>query len=134
MKTTEFKSLLERHPDLPLAFVLPDGSRIPAHAHVTEVGRVDKTFLDCGGDPHRDSACLLQTWVAEDLDHRLSAAKLRGIFDLAAPLLGNEELEVEVEYEAQWISQFPVESASAREGALMFQLAAKHTDCLAKES
>lgn len=134
MKTSEFKSLLDQHADLKLAFLLPDGSAIPAHAHVTEVGRVDKTFLDCGGDPHRDSTCQLQTWVAEDVDHRLTAGKLRNIFDLAASLLGDEDLDVEVEFEPKWISQFPVESASAHEGVLTFQLGSKHTDCLAKET
>jgi len=134
MKTAEFKSFLDQHAGLNLAFDLPDGSSIPAHAHITEVGRVDKTFLDCGGDPHRDSTCQLQTWVAEDVDHRLTAGKLRGIIDLAAPLLGNEDLDVEVEFEPTWISQFPVESASVQNGALTFQLGTKHTDCLAKET
>lgn len=134
MKTSEFKSLLEQHADRNLAFVLPDGSTIPAHAHVTEVGRVDKTFLDCGGDPHRDSTCQLQTWVAEDVDHRLTAGKLRSIFDLAASLLGNDDLDVEVEFEPKWISQFPVKTAAILDGALTFQLGTKHTDCLAKET
>ena len=31
-------------------FLLSDGSLIPSHFHVTEVGIITKTFLDCGGD------------------------------------------------------------------------------------
>ena len=31
-----------------LVFVLPDGTRVPPHFHVTEVGQVDKYFVDCG--------------------------------------------------------------------------------------
>ena len=49
MKTSEFKTQLQRHPESELCFMLPDGGRIPAHAHITEAGRVDKTFVDCGG-------------------------------------------------------------------------------------
>lgn len=134
MKTSEFKSRLETHSDLPLAFTLPDGSAIPAHFHITEVGRVDKTFLDCGGEPHLTSTCLLQAWVAKDTDHRLDAGKLRRIFDLATPILEGDDLDVEVEYEPSWVSQFAVESAIVENGVLHFQLGAKHTDCLAKDT
>jgi hypothetical protein len=30
-------------------FQLPDKSFVPAHFHVTEVGKVTKKFIDCGG-------------------------------------------------------------------------------------
>jgi hypothetical protein len=60
-------------------FALPDGGLIPAHAHVTEVGRVDKRFIDCGGTVRSDAHCLLQTWVADDVEHRIIASTLAGI-------------------------------------------------------
>ena len=31
-----------------LAFELPNGSLVPNHFHVTEVGKVTKHFIDCG--------------------------------------------------------------------------------------
>ncbi len=128
-----FLATLDSHPALPTRFQLPDGGWIPAHAHVTEVGRLDRTFLDCGGTQRRHSCCLLQTWVAEDVDHRLSAGKLAGILKRAVILLGDPELPVDVEYEDGVTAQFRVTGSRSEEGALVFELANKPTDCLAKE-
>jgi len=129
----EFKTHLRLHPDSELRFLLPDGGLIPAHAHITEVGRVDKTFVDCGGTLRRLSSCLLQAWVADDTGHRLAPSKLADILDRAAAVLGSGDLPVEIEYEDFLVSQFPVAGAEARDGALVFALTTKHTDCLAKE-
>jgi len=71
--------------------------------------------------------------VAEDTDHRLPAGKLAEIIDRAAPIIGNEDLDVELEYEDGLISQFPVESGTIAETTIVFILGSKHTDCLAKE-
>jgi hypothetical protein len=133
MKTSLLLTTLRNHTDHQLRFLLPDGGLIPAHAHITEVGRVDKTFLDCGGTARRASSLCLQTWVADDEDHRLTAGKLADIIDRAAPILGNDDLEAEIEYENAFISQFPIESAAPRDGAIIFTLSTKHTDCLAKD-
>ena len=133
MKTSLILTTLRDHPGLHLRFLRPDGGLIPLHAHVTEVGRVDKTFLDCGGTTRRTSYLCLQTWVADDTDHRLSSGKLAAIIERAAPILGNDDLEAEIEYEDGFISQFPIESAAHRDGAIVFTLGTKHTDCLAKE-
>jgi hypothetical protein len=133
MKTSEFKSQLEKHPDYELRFILPDSDVVPAHAHITEVGRVDKTFIDCGGTIRRISTCLLQAWVSDDVDHRLSPGKLAGVITHAAPILGEDDLEVEIEYEDCTLSQFPALQVSAENGILVFHLGSKHTDCLAKD-
>ena len=133
MNIQEFKTILQRHPDHVLTFVLPDDDRIPAHAHITEVGRIDKQFIDCGGTVRRLANCTLQAWVADDTEHRLTPGKLAGIIELAAPLLGSDELPVEIEYEDCSITQFPVLAAKVVDGELLFHLGEKHTDCLAKE-
>jgi hypothetical protein len=133
MKTSDLLTVLRSHSGHHLQFVLPDGGRIPIHAHITEVGRVDKTFLDCGATVRKGSSLCLQSWVADDIDHRLPAGKLAEIIDRAAPILGMDDLDVELEYEDGFISQFPVETVSAQENLLTFTLGTKHTDCLAKE-
>lgn len=133
MNLTEFKQTLAAHPGLPLRFVLPDGQLVPAHAHVTEVARVDKHFVDCGGTRRAESFCRLQVWVAEDLAHRLVADKLHRILGLAAPLLPQESLPVDVEYEAGYIAQFPLESAAPVQGELHLRLGLRHTACLAQD-
>lgn len=132
MNISEFKTHLESRPDAELRFVLPDGDVIPAHAHITEVGRLDKAFIDCGGVIHRTSICLLQAWVADDVDHRFRPGGLAKVIAGAEPLLKSDDLPVEVEYEDCSITQFPVEDAAFADGVLTFALGAKHTDCLAK--
>jgi hypothetical protein len=133
MKLSQFKSHLEQSPEHELRFVLPDGGLIEAHAHITEVGRVEKSFIDCGGTFRKVIHCSLQAWVAEDIEHRLIPGRLAAIIALAAPILNGEDLEVEVEYQDGLISQYPVDSVEIAEGALLFHLGIKNTDCLAKE-
>lgn len=135
MNVTELKSGLQAHPDLNVLIALPDGARVPAHFHVTEVGHVAKKFVDCGGTFRASEACVLQTYFGSPRDdgHRLTAGKLAHILDLALPILPTGELPVEVEYEDGVISQFPLTSITAETGSLVLQLGLKHTDCLAKE-
>jgi len=132
MTTTEFTTMLSAGGEKTVSFVLPDGGRIPDHAHITEVGRVDREFLDCGGVSRRTSFCCLQTWVADDQEHRLSARKLGMIIGRALGPLRLASLPVEVEFEDSLISQFPVVSVSVGD-AVVVHLGTKHTDCLAKE-
>ncbi|MHA3775419.1 DUF6428 family protein [Verrucomicrobiota bacterium sgz303538] len=133
MTLSEFRTHLDRAPQHLLRFVLPDGGMIEPHAHITEVGRIEKTFIDCGGTVRRTSHCSLQAWVADDTEHRLAPIRLASILDKAAPILGEEDLDVEIEYQDGLISQFPVVAATIANGALVFQLTTKNTDCLAKE-
>ena len=134
MNITELKSLLDLNPDKGLRIVLPSGETIPDHFHITEVGHVQKDSIDCGGTRRTASSCVLQAWVAaNDEEHALSAGKLASILKLAGKMLPSDALSVEVEFEAPFISQFPIESVEAIGDALVFHLATKHTDCLAKE-
>ena len=48
MNVGELRAVLTNHPDAALHLMLPDGDFVPAHFHVTEVGRVQKDFIDCG--------------------------------------------------------------------------------------
>jgi len=133
MNLLKFKAALESHPDHELRFVLPDADLIAAHAHITEAGRIDKTFIDCGGTLRKLSLCSLQAWVADDVDHRLKPGKLARVLDMAAPIFAGDDLPVEIEYEDCSISQFPVLEVTEADGVLTFQLGSKHTDCLAKD-
>jgi len=132
MNTSTLKATLLNHPNSNVEFVLPNGKLVPIHAHLTEVGRVDKTFMDCGATIRKTSYLCLQSWVADDISHRLAAVKLANIIDRAAPIIGEEDLEVELEHEDEIISQFPIESQKNEGNTLRFQLGRKHTDCLAK--
>jgi hypothetical protein len=135
MNLPELKARLRAHPDLNVSIQRPDGTAIPAHYHLTEVGHVAKNFVDCGGKFRTSETCVLQTHFASPHDdgHRLTAGKFAMILELAKPILPREDLPVEVEFEAGLISQAPLAGVGVVNGVLQLQLGSKHTDCLAKE-
>ena len=133
MKLVELKNHLSRNPAANIRFHLPNGEFVPAHAHVTEVARIDKRFVDCGGTLRNDSMCRLQTWFADDTDHRLTAGKLVKILDKAKSFLLSDDLDVDVEHEVGYITQFPLESAEILPDEIILHLAERHTACLAME-
>jgi hypothetical protein len=135
---TTLSTLLEAllaHPDHALSVQLPDRSTIPPHFHVTEVGRVRKDFIDCGGTVRSVERCVLQVWVADDRDHRVTAGKLAKIIRAGMAILGDADLEVEVEYDVGVITQLPVVAIETTTGGaeLRIQLGGKHTACLASD-
>ena len=119
--------------ELPITVIWPDGEPIEAHFHVTEVGRVQRDFVDCGGMVRRVVSCLLQTWVGDDVDHRITGGKLLKALVHADPVLRGEDLPVELEYEACNVVQLKVLSAVLEVDRLVIRLGKKHTDCLARE-
>lgn len=133
MQLSELTDALKQYPDANLAFVLPDDTTVAQHFHVTEVGRVRKDFIDCGGTVRSTDACVLQVWVADDVDHRLVAGKLGSIIELGKDILNDADLPVEIEYDVGVITQFAVESIDANEKTVTLTLAGKHTACLAPD-
>lgn len=134
MNLSEFLPLLKDHPNKTITLNLPDGSTAPPHFHVTEVGHVSRSFIDCGGTSHRLDSCLLQIWVAHDYNHRLQAGKLARIIDLASAQFPSPDLPVEFEHEAPVLTQLTIVSCEISPHSLAFTLAYKATDCLAKET
>ena len=133
MTVKEFCAALAKHPGVKMHWMLPDQSFVPAHYHITEVGKVQKDFIDCGGTVRSATSCLLQVWVANDTDHRLETNTLARIMAVAEPLLATDELPLEVEYEDGVISQYPVAGMEVTPSGLLFSLGTKHTACLAPE-
>ena len=134
MTVADLLAALDAAPTEPVHLLLPDGDLVPSHYHLTEVGRVRKDFIDCGGTRRTTVGCVLQVWVAADTDHRLDAGKFARIVRMAGPLLGSAELPVEVEYEGAVMSQFPAAAAEQTPRGVLLHLGRKHTDCLAKEA
>lgn len=133
MKLAQFKALLEANREKTFALQLPGEVAVPRAFHITEVGFVSKTFVDCGGKVHTVQTCQLQAWLGPDVDHRIEAGKMADILKKAEAILPNEFLELEVEYEDTVISQYPVAEARISEGEVTLILTTKHTDCLAPE-
>jgi hypothetical protein len=111
-----------------IQFVLPNGNIVPEHFHVTEIGLIDKKFIDCGGTVRKEKVVNFQLWSADDTDHRLQPGKLTDIIALSEKVLGIEDLEVEVEYQSDTIRKYGLEF-----NGKSFQLVAKTTACLAMD-
>ncbi|MDE3743852.1 DUF6428 family protein [Maribacter polysaccharolyticus] len=126
MRLSEIKTLLGTLDTL--AFQLPNGTLVPRHFHVTEVGKVTKNFIDCGGTVRKEEVVNFQLWQADDYDHRLHPEKLVHIIDLSEKVLGIEDLEIEVEYQGDTIGKFGLDFDGTH-----FLLTTKQTDCLAKD-
>lgn len=133
MNLNEFKTLLKMEGDKHFRLQLPNGSAVPVSFHVTEVGRIQKTFIDCGGVLRNLETCQLQVWVGEDVDHRIEARKAAAILEKAKVFLPDETIPVEIEYEDQVISQYTIEGHESGKDSVILRLAHKHTDCLAPE-
>ncbi|TWT73421.1 hypothetical protein Pla123a_37560 [Posidoniimonas polymericola] len=134
MNLTEFRQVLADHPRHGLRFVISDQAAIADHFHVTEVGRVEKRFVDCGGQPRQTVACVLQTLVAHDVDHRLTTDKLAGILKLVDSLDLPVDAPVEVEHQERSVSVDAVDGVEVANGVVEFSLAAKQTACLAEDA
>ncbi len=133
MTVSELLAILVANPGVKMHFMLPDQSFVPAHYHITEIGRVHKDFIDCGGTVRSLTSCMLQIWVATDVDHRLETTKLAKIMEIARPLLKLDDLPVEVEYEDAVVAQYPLGGAEVTPSGILFYLGTKHTACLAPE-
>lgn len=124
MKLSQVKALLPTLENV--AFKLENGTFVPEHFHVTEIGMVIKKFIDCGGTIRDEITVNFQLWNADDYDHRLKPTKLLHIIELSEKQLGIEDAEIEVEYQDETIGKYSL----AFDGA-NFILQNKTTACLA---
>lgn len=128
MKLSDVKQAL--HQVSAVTFKLPDGSYVPQHFHVTEVGLVTRHFIDCGGVERKETAVNFQLWQAGDYDHRLAPQKFLRILDLSKKVLGDaDDLNIEVEYQQGTIGKFGLEFDGKD-----FMLTTKQTACLAQDA
>ncbi|MDM1047955.1 MULTISPECIES: DUF6428 family protein [Sphingobacterium] len=127
MKLSEIKKIL---PSLEnVEFQLENGTFVPEHFHVTEVGVILKRFIDCGGKIREERIINFQLWDANDFEHRLKPEKLLKIIELSETKLGIEDAEVEVEYQGETIGKYDLNFEDKR-----FILMNKQTACLAEDA
>lgn len=127
MKLSELKAHLQTAEGV--NFKLQNGTTVPDHFHVTEVGVVTKHFIDCGGKVRHEKVANFQLWDANDFEHRLKPAKLIHIIALSEKVLEMEDLEIEVEYQTETIGKYDL-GFDGKD----FMLLSKQTACLAKEN
>ena len=127
MKLSEIKEILPTLENV--EFQLEDGTFVPEHFHVTEVGEIKKKFIDCGGIIRNEKVVNFQLWNADDYEHRLKPGKLLNIIRLSENKLGIEDSEIEVEYQSSTIGKYDLEFNGKH-----FILKNKKTACLAEDA
>jgi hypothetical protein len=128
MKLSEIKKHLKSLDKI--GFQLPDGTLVPNHFHVTEVGKITKDFIDCGGTVRSEALINFQLWEENDYDHRLHPEKLINIIELSEKRFQFDDLEIEVEYQGkETIGKYNLDFNGTN-----FLLTSKITACLALEA
>lgn len=127
MKLSEIKAVLPALNNV--EFQLEDGTFVPEHFHVTEVGQITKNFIDCGGVIRTEKVVNFQLWNADDYEHRLKPAKLLHIIHLSENKLHIEDAEIEVEYQSVTIGKYDLDF-----NGKSFVLKNKQTACLASDA
>ncbi|HUH26403.1 MAG TPA: DUF6428 family protein [Flavobacterium sp.] len=127
MKLSDVKQILPTLENV--EFQLENGTFVPEHFHVTEVGMITKNFIDCGGVIRTEKVVNFQLWNADDFEHRLKPNKLLNIIKLSEEKLNIEDCEIEVEYQSDTIGKYDLEF-----NGKTFVLKTKTTACLAQDA
>lgn len=127
MKLSEVKNILPTLENV--EFQLENGTFVPEHFHVTEVGMITKNFIDCGGVIRNEKVVNFQLLNADDFEHRLKPNKLLSIIKLSEEKLGIEDFEIEVEYQSETIGKYDLDFNGKN-----FVLKNKTTACLAQDA
>lgn len=127
MILSEFKRLIKEVDQID--FQLENGELVPSHYHITEVGQINKHFIDCGGTIRNEHKISFQLYTAEDFDHRLKAQKMLSIVELSENKLNLQDCTIEVEYQSNTIGKYNLDFNGQH-----FVLRSTHTDCLAKDN
>ncbi|PLK43965.1 DUF6428 family protein [Emticicia sp. TH156] len=126
MKLSNIKEILPALDNV--EFQLENGTFVPEHFHVTEIGVITKHFIDCGGTIRNEKVVNFQLWNANDFENRLKPAKLLNIIKLSEEKLGIEDAEIEVEYQSDTIGKYDLDFNGKH-----FVLKNKQTACLASD-
>jgi hypothetical protein len=128
MKLSEIKNHLKSLNKI--GFQLPNGELVANHFHVTEVGKITKDFIDCGGKVRSEAVINFQLWEENDYDHRLHPDKLINIIELSEKRFQFDDLEIEVEYQgSETIGKYNLDFDGTN-----FLLTSKITACLALDA
>lgn len=111
-----------------ITILKPDGGFVPKHFHVTEIGLIDKKYIDCGGTVREERKIGFQLWEADDFNHRITPEKLQSIINLSKETLQLPDEEIEVEYQGATIGKYALDFDGH-----YFHLRSTLTDCLAPD-
>ena len=135
MNYQQFIQILADHNDKQVNFYLPNGDRVPAHFHITDIGSVTANFIDCGAQVRSEQHVQIQLWLGADLDHRLTGQKSLSIIERSQSVLNLlDDLnasKVVIEYQNEVISHYSLHRVELTDTSLEFHLQSIQTQCLA---
>lgn len=132
MKLGELKELIGSYPGDRLHIQLPTGYMVVPHFHITEVGRVVKQFVDCGGTKRETASCVFQIWIANDTDHTMTTDKLSKIIKAGSDFL-TDDLDVVFEYQQGTVNLYNLVHSEHPGPFLNLILGNQVTACLAPD-
>ena len=115
-----------------IQFCLPNGKYIEKHYHVTEIGKTQKEFADCGGVKRKEEYCNMQLWVANDVDHQITLEKLMKIIE-AGSYLELGDLPVVFEYQTDTLGLYFINLVQIGTHATTIHLKNVNANCLAPD-
>lgn len=139
MKTKEFLTLLNEHPNKSLIFEYKEGQLVGQNYHITEVKNVTVDSVDCGAGTDFWKESIIQLWERPLEGERMEympAGKALEILDKVDRLKPMEkEVEVKFEYSNPKFhtAQLYVNEYVLFEDKLVMKLGVQKTDCKARE-
>lgn len=99
MKLSEFKKYLANSESF--AVQLPNGTFVPNHFHITEMGVVNKKYTDCGNTFREENYFTFQLWYSTDTWHKLTSEKVLKIIAGIEKNIQVEDYDILVEYQGE---------------------------------
>ena len=106
MILSEFKKHLKTLTEVP--FLKLAGNNIRKYFRITEVGQINKRFIDCVETVRNDIVISMQLWKSVDFWHKLDPNKLNTIIKLSEKKLGIDDHKIEIEYQSETIGKYGV--------------------------
>lgn len=130
----EFIKTLEDKPNYSIEFHLPGGIQLPTHYHITDVGAVNRYFIDCGGQTREENYVQIQLWLGKNNDHCLDAKTILKILKNSNKVLCKlpnlNDSNVFIEYKTEFITQYPIAKIDVLNGKIICFTKHLTTQCL----
>lgn len=138
MKTSEFISALEQHPELPLFFEYKSGAYTRNDYHITEIKNVKFDTVDCGGILNKWQEVHVQLWENKtpEPEHNITTNKALKIFNVVEkvrPVFKNVEIKIEYGNEHFHTAVLPVQDITVETERMIVRLTEEQTTCKAKD-
>ncbi len=138
MKWNDFKTQLQRNPEMRLQFEYQSDSWVDASYHLTEIKQAQIVSVDCGGKMNAWTEVILQLWEPDNKDSKTAmevskAMKIIDQVESAVALHPEGVVKIEFGNQSFEMRQMLPGSIEIANGNLVVKLAADKTQCKAMD-